>query len=136
MNKLTVFFDPPYWVGVFEECDNATLRTCRVVFGAEPKDYEILDYVLKHYARLKFSRPVQAEVDAPVGRVNPKRMQREIQRQLECKGISTKAQEAIRLERENNKRERQTITKERKLAEESRRYMLRQEKKKQKKRGH
>lgn len=136
MNRLTVFFDPPYWVGVFEESDGMTLRTCRVIFGTEPKDYEILDYILKNYDRLKFSRPIGLEERPVIGKINPKRLQREIRRQLCSHGISSKAQDAIRLEREANKREKQVVSKERKVAEERHRFELRQEKKKQKKKGH
>ena len=39
--KLTVYFDEPFWVGVFEELDGKRLSVCRVVFGSEPTDAEI-----------------------------------------------------------------------------------------------
>ena len=39
--KLTVFFDDPFWVGVFERTDGGKLSVCKVTFGAEPKDYEV-----------------------------------------------------------------------------------------------
>lgn len=39
--KLTVYFEKPVWVGVFERVDNNKLSVCKVTFGAEPKDYEI-----------------------------------------------------------------------------------------------
>lgn len=45
--KLTVFFDDPFWVGVFERHDEGLLETSRVVFGAEPKDYEVMRLSLK-----------------------------------------------------------------------------------------
>ena len=46
--KLTVFFDDPFWVGVFERTDGGKLSVCKVTFGAEPKDYEVWEYVLRH----------------------------------------------------------------------------------------
>ena len=45
--KLTVFFDNPFWVGVFECVEKNKLSVCRVVLGAEPKDYEVYDFILK-----------------------------------------------------------------------------------------
>lgn len=51
--KLTVFFDEPFWVGVFERIEDGKLSVCRVTFGAEPKDYEIYEFVLAHYYVLK-----------------------------------------------------------------------------------
>ena len=53
--RLTVFFEEPFWIGVFERISEGKLSVCKVTFGAEPKDYEIYDFVLKNYYRLKFS---------------------------------------------------------------------------------
>ena len=53
--QLTVLFEDPFWIGVFEVIENGKLSVCKVTFGAEPKDYEILEFVLKNYYHLKFS---------------------------------------------------------------------------------
>ena len=42
--KMTVFFEAPLWVGVFERISEKGLTVCRVTFGAEPKDYEVDGY--------------------------------------------------------------------------------------------
>ncbi len=76
---LTVFFEGPFWVGIFERVEDGKLSVCRVVFGNEPKDYEICDFVLKNYYGLKFSPAV--EVAVKDGRATPKRMQREARKQ-------------------------------------------------------
>ena len=52
--RLTVFFEEPFWIGVFEHISEGKLFVCKVTFGAEPKDYEVYDFVLKNYYRLKF----------------------------------------------------------------------------------
>ena len=39
--RLTVYFEDPFWVGVFEKIDNGKLSAAKVTFGAEPKDYEV-----------------------------------------------------------------------------------------------
>ncbi|HEY9062559.1 MAG TPA: YjdF family protein [Pseudobacteroides sp.] len=56
--KLTVFFEGPFWAGVFERVEDGFLETSRVVFDTEPKDYEVYSYLLKSYSKLVFSRPV------------------------------------------------------------------------------
>ena len=35
--KLTVFFEAPFWIKVFERIEKK-LSVCKVVFGAEPKE--------------------------------------------------------------------------------------------------
>ena len=79
--KLTVFFEEPFWVGVFERVSDGKLSVCKVTFGAEPKDYEVYDFVLKNYYRLRFSSAV-ATVVKEAGR-NPKRVQREVRKQVQ-----------------------------------------------------
>ena len=78
LTRLTVFFEAPFWVGVFERFEGGTLSVCKITFGAEPKDYGVLSYVLKNYARLRFSPAVAAAVRQDAA--NPKRIQREIRR--------------------------------------------------------
>ena len=60
--RLTVFFEEPFWIGVFERISEGKLSVCKVTFGAEPKDYEVYDFVLRNYYRLKFSLAVATDV--------------------------------------------------------------------------
>ena len=39
--KLTVYFEEPFWVGVFERIEDDKLSVTKVTFGVEPKDYEV-----------------------------------------------------------------------------------------------
>ncbi len=73
--KLTVFFEEPFWVGIFERIEDSKLSAAKVTFGAEPKDCEVQEYIQKWYFSLKFS-PVVENVVKDIKR-NPKRMQRE-----------------------------------------------------------
>ena len=45
--KLTVFFEEPFWVGIFEHIQDGKLSVAKVTFGAEPKDYEVFDFILR-----------------------------------------------------------------------------------------
>ena len=133
--KLTVLFDPPFWVGVFERESGGRYEACRVVFGAEPRDFEVYAYILDHYDRLDFSPALQTETGVE-RELSPKRAQRLARRQTQLAGIGTKAQQALQLQREQNTTQRRTLSREAREAEEARRYQLRQEKRKEKHRGH
>ena len=131
--KLTVYFEEPFWVGVFERIEDGKLFVARVTFGAEPKDYEVQDYIQKYYFSLKFSPAVETVVK-DIKR-NPKRMQREAKKMLKT-GIGTKSQQALKLQQEQNKQERKERSRRKKEAQEQRMFELKQQKKKEKHRGH
>ena len=133
-SSLTILFEAPFWIGLYERTDNGKYEVCKITFGSEPKDYKVYEFLLKNWHKLKFSPPIQAEV-AMERKINPKRMQREIQSQLQDKGIGTKAQQALKLQHEQCKLERQTKSREQKDAEKDRQFAIRQEKKKAKHRG-
>ena len=131
--RLTVFFEDPFWVGVFEHIEGRRLSVSKVTFGAEPRDYEVYAFILKHYYDLRFSPAVAAA--ALETKPNPKRMQREVRRRVLDSGIGTKAQQALKLQQEQNKQERKTRSRDEKLAEAERLFELKQQKKREKHRG-
>lgn len=131
--KLTVYFEEPFWVGVFERIEDGKLSVAKVTFGSEPKDCEVYEFILTHYYSLQFSPAVAAAVKET--KKNPKRMQRDVKKQLNEAGIGTKSQQALKLQQEQNKQERKTKSWEQKLAEAARMFELKQKKKKEKHRG-
>ena len=132
--KCTVFFEDPFWVGVFERNENGKLSVAKVTFGAEPKDCEILDFVIKHYYDLQFSPAVATVVNET--KKNPKRVQREVRKEMKKTGIGTKSQQALKLQQEQNKQQRKVENRERNLVKAQRKFELKQKKKKEKHRGH
>lgn len=131
--KLTVYFEEPFWVGVFERISDGKLSVSKVTFGTEPKDYEVKDFVLQHYYDLKFSPAVKSAEKQTA--TNPRRKQREAKKQLQRPGIGTKSQQALQLQREKQKTERRQISKEQREAEKQRKFDLKQQKRKAKHRG-
>ena len=131
--KLIVFFEEPFWVGVFERVSEGNLSVCKVTFGAEPKDYEVYDFVLKNYYRLRFSPAVTTDVKE-AGR-NPKRVQREVRKQVQNNRIGTKSQQALKLQQEQLKTERRIVSRKQREAEKQRQFELKQQKRKEKHRG-
>jgi len=53
----------------------------RHIFGAEPTDPEVYEFVLTHYQELKFGEPKEFTLE--IKRMNPKRVQKEVRREME-----------------------------------------------------
>ena len=49
-------------MGIFERIEDGKLSVAKVTFGAEPKDYEVQEYIQKCYFSLKFSPVVETVV--------------------------------------------------------------------------
>lgn len=135
ISKLAVFFEEPFWVGIYEREFEGKYEVCKITFGAEPKDYEVYEFMRKNCGWLQFSPSLEATAINDK-RINPKRMQRKINKQLQHSGVGTKAQQALKLQHERGKLERKTRSREQRNAEKERQFQLRQEKRKEKHRGH
>ena len=134
IGMLTVFFEEPFWIGVFEQIEEEKLSVCKVTFGAEPKDYEVWEFVLRHYQDLKFSPAIKTELKQSAD--NPKRRQRSIKKQLQNVGVGTKSQQALAAQREELKTERKKVSKEQREAEKRRKFERKQQKRKEQHKGH
>ena len=132
--KLTIYFEDPFWVGVFERIENRKLSVAKVTFGVEPKDYDVLEFINRNYYHLQFSPAVETVVKDT--KKNPKRAQRDAKKQTMETGIGTKSQQALKLQQEQNKLVRKERSKKEREAESDRLFEMKQQKKKEKHRGH
>ena len=119
--QFTLFFDGRFWVGVLElhECrrgaetndQGGTVRAARHVFGAEPTDVELYDFLLTHGGalidRAAACPPVPASRSAgssTARRPNPKRAARQTAKEATRSRPSTAAQASPgRLPREEHR---------------------------------
>ena len=110
--QFTLFFDGRFWVGVLElherrrgaeaNDQGGTVRAARQVFGAEPSDAELYDFLLTHGGALidraaacppvPASRPVNS---SSTPRPNPKRAARQAAKEAARVRPSTAAQAAL-----------------------------------------
>ena len=132
--KMTIYFENPFWVGVFERIENRKLSVAKVTFGVEPKDYDVLEFINRNYYHLQFSPAVETVVKDT--KKNPKRAQRDAKKQTLETGIGTKSQQALKLQQEQNKQERKVRSREQRDAESQRLFELKQMKKREKHKGH
>ena len=94
--RLTVYYEEPFWIGVFEHISEGKLSVCKVTFGVVPKDYEVYEFILTNYYHLQFSPAVVTDVKKAAR--NPKRILREVRKQVQNTGICTKSQQALKLQ--------------------------------------
>ena len=133
-STLTVYHDGQFWVGMFERVEEGRLSACRVIFGAEPSAEEVQQLVCEQWTGLRFTESIEHD-EAPRIASNPKRRQREAARELERRGPSTKAQQALSEAREAMAQVRKADSRERREQEQRERFEKRQEKRKRKRRG-
>lgn len=136
--KATIFFEKCFWVGTFERTDKEGYAVARHIFGAEPSDPEIHEFVLTHYQELKFGELKDFTIQ--IQRMNPKRVQREVRKEMERMRETTKpstlAQDYMREEIEKKKKEKKSNSSAEKQARKEEQFSLKQEKRKEKHRGH
>lgn len=123
----------PYGISQSEFLRQAIRRTTiRPVLHVSSVNDELLSAVGKLTA--EYGR-IGGNLNQIARTLNEWHMQREIQSQLQDKGIGTKAQQALKLQHEQCKLERKAKSREQKDAEKDRQFAIRQEKKKAKHRG-
>ena len=133
--KLTILFEDPFWIGLYERGGGGAYEVCKITFGAEPRDQEVYAFLLEHWRRLRFSPPVQAGERAHRPD-NPRRRQRAARRAVEQAGTGTRAQQALAAQREQGKHARRARTREEKEREAEERYEKHRQKRREKHKGH
>lgn len=108
------------------------------MFGDEPTDPELYNYISSSFCQLKFTEPQTFKLI--VKQKNYKRIQREVRKEMEIAKLklskSTHAQDTLRLELEKNKKLKKLFSKIEKESQLQQQFLFRQAKKKKKKRGH
>lgn len=131
---FTVLFQDPFWIGLAERWDQTGYQVCRTVFGPEPTDAQLYQWLLRGWDKLVFSPPISGAVPRPAS-ANPKRAQRQARKAAQTQAIGTKAQQALSLQREQAVQARQDQQRLSRQAQQEERFQLRQQKKREKRRG-
>jgi hypothetical protein len=138
--RLTILFDAPYWIGVLEFERGGYLCVGKHIFGEEPSDQVVYDFVqrdlLTLQARVTVGVALDEHHDLAVRRINPKRAQREVRREVAKVGISTRSHDAMRLQIEQHKRARSSTSREECQAEREHKREIARAKAHAKHRGH
>lgn len=146
-STLTVLHDGQFWVGICEHAESGRYGACRIVFGAvEPADTYILALVCHMWEKLPFNYELDASSDAlreaadALEHTNPKRRARKahkwVAKASTAGGVGTKAQQAISAGYEARKVARSQNTRQARAQDVQRKRALKQQKRKQKHKGH
>lgn len=134
--SLTIIFDQPFYVGIFERRTGNTYEVSKINLGtSEPHDSLIYELLIENWHHVRFNT-VNITNNARIQKkVNPKRMQR-LAKKASKSGLSTKAQEAVKLAQTAQKLEKKKHKSLRNQEIKEQRYLLSQKKKSEKHRGH
>ena len=130
---LTVYFEDGFWHGLFEQEYEGTYQVCRVTFGQEPKEDEILRLLQTQFVRLSFSP--EATVKQHVKIKNPKRLQRAVKKQVK-QNVSSKSQELLQLQHEERKKHSKQQSSLQKQLLKQEKFERKQQKRREKHKGH
>ena len=69
--RLTVLFEDPFWIGIYERTCDGQYEVCKITFGTEPKDYEVFIWkttiVSRSALRFRQKRPPPSARPRPSG---------------------------------------------------------------------
>ena len=60
--SLSVYYEEPFWVGVFERVEDGKLYFAKFVFRSEPSDKEIFKFIKDNYHKLQLSPEVDVQM--------------------------------------------------------------------------
>ena len=132
--ELTIYFENGFYYGLFEQENAQGLSVCRVTFGVEPQMNEVLEFVNRRFSQLQFSPAVAVKKKRHCA--NPKRLQRLAKKEMKREKRSTKSQDALKLQQELNKQAKRSRLKAQKEYVQNRKFQLKQQKRKEKHKGH
>lgn len=135
--KLTIYHDGQYWVGVLEQQEQDQLKAAKWLFGTEPKDTEVLEFIFHQATELldQTTHSLDHLMKSNSKRINPKRLARQVAKEMAERGVSTYAEQAMQKELEGKKRERNILNREQKKLIQQRKRELAIQKRKNKHRG-
>lgn len=138
MNKVTgsftVYFDAPFWVGIFTREQEGILQSARIIFGSEPTAVEIRDFILEHHDELQFSPGIPVFTEERKSK--PKKCLKRIEKELKKEIPEKKSHLALKQEKERKKQEKKAERKKTKDRERKERHEEKRLRRKEKHRGH
>jgi hypothetical protein len=138
-SEITIVFEDPFWVAIFEQYRNGYYSVAREVIGtSEPQGSELVLFFRKlDYENLKFTQPVKEEtIDNK--KINFKRQMRNI-RLAQHSGLKhtyTKAHAIIKANQSALKEEKRKQSRWEREEEKREKFRMNQQKKKEKQKGH
>lgn len=133
--SLTIIFDPPYYKGIFEVRRDQLYSVAEINLGtSDPKLSLIQQLILDNWEKINFFT-TRSENRPEKGKINPKKLQRLVRKQVH-KGVGTSAQMALKEQLSERKKEKKVTNFAYNESLKKAKFVTKQEKKKEKHRGH
>ncbi|MGK9069646.1 YjdF family protein [Staphylococcus warneri] len=134
--KLSIFHNGQFFIGLIEYNHNDKSYLSKYVFGQEPNDETVLNFINKKLLKLINKSKANIKKKESTKKINPKRLQRIVAKEQKSKGMSTQSQRALKLEQEVNKKEAKKKNKKNKELQKERQRDIKRRKAKEKHKGH
>ena len=134
--KLTIFHDGQFFIGLVEYTENQKSVFAKYTFGTEPDRETILKFIDKELLNLINKSKAITKNKSPRKKINPKRLQRQVEKEQKKKVITTQSQKALKKEQELKKKSSKKRNKLQKEEEKTRKRKIKKQKAKEKHKGH
>ncbi|NQX40864.1 Protein of unknown function [Pedobacter steynii] len=139
-HHLTILFEQPFWIALFERIENDQYCVARsIISTSEPEGAEITDFLNNFdFDQLQYTGLVSNN-QATKEKKSFKKRQKQTQKNMtnsRIKHVYSKAQILLKEQLENVKKERKAVSKQDKITAEQRKFDIRQQKKKDRHKGH
>jgi hypothetical protein len=131
----SIYFDGQFWVAEVERRAEGLIEIAQYCFGSEPSNAELLEWVDNVLPRLHSYVGASDEIVRVRKPINPKRARRAAAAEAARVGLSSSAQEAMKMALIMHKQTRNLDRKRRNEEEDNRLWRLKQQKKKKRRRG-
>ncbi len=121
----TIYFDGQFWCALIEQCRNGKNFAGRYVFGAEPTNPQILDWMINSFTKVPLL-PVEGRT-----KIRYKKLAKAESKS--CGSVIPKSLVAFSAAQKELAKERKILSRKQKKLEEREKYLLKQSKKKAKK---
>ena len=137
-HHITILFDRPFWIALFERIENDQYGVARsIISTSEPEGAEITDFLNNlNFRGLQYTGSV---VNDQGKKKNFKKQQKQTQKNTtnsRVKHVYSKAQILLKEQLETVKKERKVLSKLDKITAEQHKFDIRQQKKKDRHKGH
>jgi hypothetical protein len=133
-STFTIFFEDPFWVGVLEENYDDKNYMGKHIFGAEPSNSELVQFYLYEFDKIKKIKISESKIEAR--KINFKKSLNKSKKMQNKTGAGTKSQNLFQKAFEEIMNIKKKVNKAEERQDKEKKYIKRQEKKLEKRKGH
>jgi hypothetical protein len=131
---FTIFFEDPFWVGILEENYDEKNYMGKHIFGAEPSNSDLIQFYIYEFDKIKKIKISESNIEAK--KMSFKKSLNKAKKIQDKKGIGTKSQNLFQKAFEETMDIKKKLSRAGERADKEEKYIKKQEKKLEKRKGH